>query len=86
MLNLCDIVFKYKFIRSIRKWCYEVFGDERAVKFVVMATPEDIEVNSEYIKMADSYVRVPGASNCNNYANVKIILDIAQKSKVQVST
>ena len=31
-----------KAIRSMRKWAYEVFGDERAVKFVVMATPEDL--------------------------------------------
>lgn len=31
-----------KAIRSIRKWAYEIFGDERAIKFVVMATPEDL--------------------------------------------
>ena len=31
-----------KAIRSIRKWAYEVFRDERAIKFVVMATPEDL--------------------------------------------
>ena len=31
-----------KAIRSMRKWAYEVFGDERAIKFVVMATPEDL--------------------------------------------
>lgn len=31
-----------KCIRSIRKWAYEVFGDERKIKFVVMATPEDL--------------------------------------------
>ena len=31
-----------KAIRSMRKWSYEVFGDERAIKFVVMATPEDL--------------------------------------------
>ena len=31
-----------KAIRSIRKWAYEVFGDERAISFVVMATPEDL--------------------------------------------
>ena len=32
-----------KAIRSIRRWCYEVFGRERAVSFVVMATPEDLK-------------------------------------------
>jgi acetyl-CoA carboxylase/biotin carboxylase 1 len=31
-----------KAIRSIRRWAYEVFGDERAIQFVVMATPEDL--------------------------------------------
>ena len=31
-----------KAIRSIRRWAYEVFGDERAISFVVMATPEDL--------------------------------------------
>ena len=31
-----------KAIRSMRRWAYEVFGDERAIKFVVMATPEDL--------------------------------------------
>eukprot|EP00956_Cyclotella_meneghiniana_P024418 scaffold48951_cov92-Cyclotella_meneghiniana.AAC.1 len=32
-----------KAIRSIRRWAYEVFGNERAIKFVVMATPEDLK-------------------------------------------
>eukprot|EP00978_Attheya_sp_CCMP212_P005429 scaffold12189_cov51-Attheya_sp.AAC.3 len=31
-----------KAIRSIRKWSYEVFGNERVISFVVMATPEDL--------------------------------------------
>jgi hypothetical protein len=31
-----------KAIRSIRRWAYEIFGDERAIQFVVMATPEDL--------------------------------------------
>ena len=31
-----------KAIRSIRRWAYEVFGDERAIQFVVMAIPEDL--------------------------------------------
>lgn len=33
-----------KEIRSVRKWCYETFGDERAVEFTAMATPEDLFV------------------------------------------
>jgi hypothetical protein len=31
-----------KCIRSVRRWAYDVFGDERAIQFVVMATPEDL--------------------------------------------
>ena len=30
-----------KAIRSIRQWAYEVFGNDREIAFVVMATPED---------------------------------------------
>jgi acetyl-CoA carboxylase/biotin carboxylase 1 len=28
-----------------------------------MATPDDLKVNAEYIRMADKYVEVPGGSN-----------------------
>lgn len=47
-----------KEIRSVRKWAYETFGDERAVQFTVMATPEDLQANADYIRMADQYVEV----------------------------
>lgn len=40
---------------------------------------------TEYIKMADHYVPVPGGTNNNNYANVELILDIAKRIPVQVS-
>ena len=68
-----------KEIRSVRKWAYETLGDERAVQFTVMATPEDLQINAEYIRMADQYVEVPGGSNANNYANVELIVDIAER-------
>lgn len=71
-----------KEIRSVRKWAYEVFGDENTVQFVAMATPEDLEANSEYIRMADQYVEVPGGTNNNNYANVDLIVDIAERTDV----
>lgn len=47
-----------KEIRSVRKWAYETFGDERAIQFTVMATPEDLQANADYIRMADRYVEV----------------------------
>lgn len=49
-----------KEIRSVRKWAYETFGDERAIQFTVMATPEDLQANADYIRMADQYVEVGG--------------------------
>ncbi|CAO0802940.1 unnamed protein product [Mucor circinelloides] len=71
-----------KEIRSVRKWAYETFGNERAIEFTVMATPEDLKANAEYIRMADNYVEVPGGSNNNNYANVELIVDVAERTAV----
>ncbi|XP_014207408.1 acetyl-CoA carboxylase isoform X3 [Copidosoma floridanum] len=72
-----------KCMRSIRRWSYEMFKNERAIRFVVMVTPEDLKANAEYIKMADQYVPVPGGTNNNNYANVELIVDIATRTQVQ---
>lgn len=47
-----------------------------------MATPEDLKVNADYIRMADRYVEVPGGSNNNNYANVDVIVDVAERAGV----
>eukprot|EP00948_MAST-09A_sp_MAST-9A-sp1_P001988 g1988.t1 len=71
-----------KAIRSIRKWSYEIFGDERKVEFVAMATPEDMSANAEYIRMADEFVEVPGGANNNNYANVALLVELAQTCHV----
>ncbi|QIW94738.1 hypothetical protein AMS68_000256 [Peltaster fructicola] len=71
-----------KEIRSVRKWAYETYNDERAIQFTVMATPEDLAANADYIRMADQYVEVPGGTNNNNYANVELIVDIAERMNV----
>ncbi|XP_069956208.1 acetyl-CoA carboxylase isoform X2 [Cherax quadricarinatus] len=68
-----------KCMRSIRKWAYEVFRNDRAFHFIGMVTPEDLKAGAEYIKIADTTVWVPGGANNNNYANVKLILDIATR-------
>lgn len=47
-----------------------------------MATPEDISANAEYIRLADQYVEVPGGTNNNNYANVELIVEVAERSGV----
>lgn len=97
-----------KCMRSVRRWAYEMFKDERAIKFVAMVTPEDLKANAgqfcfichllvvfghvslsshvfltEYIRMADQTMPVPGGTNNNNYANVDLILDVARRAKVQ---
>lgn len=41
---------------------YQNFGDSEAVKFVCMATPEDVKVNAEYVRLCDEVVVVPGIS------------------------
>lgn len=66
-----------KAIRSIRRWSYETFGAEGFVQFVVMATPEDVLANAEFIRMSDVWVEVPGGSNNHNFANVHLIADLA---------
>jgi hypothetical protein len=33
-------------MRSIRRWSYEMFRHENAIKFVAMVTPEDMEANA----------------------------------------
>ncbi|KAH9992745.1 acetyl CoA carboxylase [Russula compacta] len=78
----CTGIAAVKEIRSIRQWSYETFGDDRAVEFTVMTTPEDLKVNAEYIRMADRYVEVPGGTNNNNYANVDLIVDVAERAGV----
>jgi acetyl-CoA carboxylase/biotin carboxylase 1 len=66
-----------KAIMSMRQWAYMELGDERAVQFVAMASPEDINANAEFVRLADSYVEVPGGVNRNNYANVELITKLA---------
>eukprot|EP00794_Sanderia_malayensis_P012743 gene12743-14049_t len=34
-----------KCMRSMRGWAYDLFGNDRAIKFVVMVTPEDLKVS-----------------------------------------
>lgn len=65
-----------KFIRSVRTWAYETFGNEKAILLVAMATPEDMRINAEHIRMADQFVEVPGGTNNNNYANVQLIVEV----------
>uniref|UniRef100_A0A6V7QRJ1 Acetyl-CoA carboxylase n=1 Tax=Ananas comosus var. bracteatus TaxID=296719 RepID=A0A6V7QRJ1_ANACO len=71
-----------KFIRSIRSWALETFGSEKAILLVAMATPEDLRINAEHIRIADQFVEVPGGTNNNNYANVQLIVETAEITHV----
>jgi hypothetical protein len=42
------------------------------------------QANAEFIRMADQFEEVPGGPNNNNYANVRLIVDIAARTGVQV--
>jgi len=68
-----------KAILSMRQWAYMELGNERAIQFVVMATPEDLNANAEFIRLADRFVEVPGGVNRNNYANVDLIIKTAKE-------
>ena len=71
-----------KAILSMRQWAYMNLGDERALEFVALATRDDLNANAEFIRLADSFVEVPSGSNKNNYANVDLIVGIAEAQKV----
>lgn len=40
-----------KCMRSIRRWAYEMFRNERTIRFVVMVTPEDLKANAGHYKL-----------------------------------
>ncbi len=71
-----------KAILSMRQWAYLELGGEKALEFVVMATPEDLAANAEFIRLADSVIEVPGGINRNNYANVDLIVSTAKRAGV----
>ncbi|OQU91942.1 hypothetical protein SORBI_3001G262400 [Sorghum bicolor] len=71
-----------KFMGSIRIWALETFGTEKAILLVAMETPEDLRINAEHIRIADQFVEVPGGTNNNNYANVRLIVEIAERTRV----
>lgn len=71
-----------KFIRSVRMWAVKTLGNDKAISFVAMATPEDIRINAEHLRLADQFVEVPGGTNNHNYANVRLIVQIAERVHV----
>eukprot|EP00438_Fugacium_kawagutii_P004902 Skav229215 [mRNA] locus=scaffold2439:116676:121009:+ [translate_table: standard] len=82
---LASYVKQREGLRVIRKvsWCgrRERFGSEQLITFVAMATPDDLNANAEFIRLADTFVEVPGGKNVNNYANVDLICRIAKEQQ-----
>ena len=51
-------------------------GLKKAILLVAMATPKDMRINAELIRIVDQFVEVPGGTNNNNYANVQLITEV----------
>lgn len=44
--------------------------------------PQSAAQDAEHIRLADQFVEVPGGANANNYANVRLIVQVAQRAGV----
>ena len=47
-----------------------------------LLVPQDMRMDAEHIRMADQFVEVPGGRNNNNYANVRLIVQVAERAGV----
>lgn len=75
-----------KAMRSMRRWeamkAHDGLHLKKNLTFVSLASSEDIAANAQFLQTVDNFVEVPGGRNVNNYANVDLICDIAQREKV----
>jgi biotin carboxylase/acetyl-CoA carboxylase carboxyltransferase component len=71
-----------KAMLSLREFAFDVLGDSKALCFVAMASGQDLDANAEFVRLADRVVEVPSGSNKNNYANVELIIDVAEREAV----
>lgn len=60
----------------MRQWTLAEFGTERLLEFVVLATPDDIEGNAEYISEGDFLVEVSEGPSENNYGSIPLIVQV----------
>lgn len=61
-----------KCMRSIRRWSYEMFRNERTIRFVVMVTPEDLKANAGHYEH-DTYSYYP-AEDISSFILLYIII------------
>ena len=71
-----------KFIRSIRRWAYEVFGNERVINFHVMVTPEDLKVRLLVFSVVRSY---RGSANSNSKYRLRYYWNLVAHKRVKKS-
>lgn len=50
-------------MRSIRRWAYEMFRNERTIRFVVMVTPEDLKANAGHCELDTLFFSLPSSYN-----------------------
>ncbi len=79
----CIVVVGIRLFRVFSVFISELLGfpvERRKVD--VFLTLRSALLFSEYIRMADHIVSVPGGTNNNNYANVQLIVDCAKRMEV----
>ncbi|KAF1749071.1 hypothetical protein GCK72_025538 [Caenorhabditis remanei] len=69
-------------ITTINRFLNHTFRNDKLIHYVCMATQDEIDANSEYIKKATSLVISPSGSNKNNYANVDEVVKHAIEKNV----
>jgi len=52
------------------------------VKTGNVGTLTSVVQDAEHIRLADQFVEVPGGANANNYANVRLIVQVAERAGV----
>ena len=72
-----------KCIRSVRRWSYEMFKNECAVRFVVMVTPEDLKANAGHYSLITACIYYynllfgDDASNTNSCICLDVAVEVA---------
>lgn len=70
-----------KCMRSIRRWAYEMFRNERAIRFVVMVTPEDLKANAgkfkHHVNISTFYVHLDVFGDSENVTPVRNVVDVS---------
>ena len=71
-----------KSILSMRQWAYWNLEMSMPSSSSPWPRPKIIKANAEFVRLADSFVEVPGGKNVNNYANVDVITKVAKEQGV----